>query len=44
VDDSEILMGYTPPAWLEWLFEILNYGVEYILLVAVFRRARHLGR
>jgi hypothetical protein len=43
VDESEILMDYTPPAWREWLFEILNYGVEYILLVAVFGALGALG-
>jgi hypothetical protein len=29
-------MNYTPPAWRVWLFELLDYGVEYLLLWAGF--------
>jgi hypothetical protein len=33
---KQILIDYTAPTWREWLFELLNYSVEYILLFVVF--------
>ena len=36
MDESQILMDYTPPTWREWLFKFLDGGFELILLFAVF--------
>jgi hypothetical protein len=34
--EDQILIDYSPPTWREWLFEVLDFGFEYLLLFALF--------